>query len=124
MLTLARTAYANPGAPVRTDRDTEYDAIARVTSRLKSAEARGPSHFPELVAALHDNRKLWTALASDVAEPGNALPEALRAQILYLAQFIQLHSRKVMAQEAGIDALIEINTAVLRGLRGNGGGPT
>ena len=56
-----------------------------------------------------------------MASDANALPDALRARIVYLAEFTRQHSRKVLGREAGIDALVEINTNVLRGLRGDGG---
>lgn len=116
----ARLAYAGPTQPVRTPRDTEYDVIARVTHRLKSAAA--DDSFPRLAEALHDNRRLWTALASDVAGEGNGLPAPLRAQLFYLNEFTRQHSSKVLDGAATADALIEINTAVMRGLRRDGGG--
>lgn len=121
MTTAARAAYAKPGAAVRTERSTEYEAIARITARLKSADAKGHAAFRDLVAAVHDNRRLWATLAADVASSGNALPDALRAQVIYLAEFTDKHSRLVLDRSAGTAPLVEINTAVLRGLRGDGG---
>lgn len=117
----ARTAYSTPGTPARTPRGIEYDLFARVTQRLKLAEARGRSDLPGLATALHDNRRLWTTLATDVAEPGNALPQSLRAQLFYLYEFTEQHSLKVLDGQAAAGVLIEINTAVMRGLRGEGG---
>ena len=38
-ITKAQNAYRNDAHMVRTGRDTEYDAFARVTHRLKSASA-------------------------------------------------------------------------------------
>lgn len=116
----ARAAYGAPTLPTRTARGTEYELFARVTHRLRAAEAQGRDGFAELARALHDNRLLWTTLAGDVAGPGNALPAALRARIFYLAEFTLLHSRRVLAREAGAGVLIEINTAVMRGLRAGG----
>lgn len=118
----ARAAYAAPALPTRTARGTEYELFARVTHRLTAAAAEGGAGFAALVRALHDNRRLWTTLAGDVADPANGLPAALRARIFYLAEFTQLHSRKVLAREAGPDVLIDINTAVMRGLRAGGAG--
>ena len=56
-------------------------------------------------------------MAVDVANKDNELPEALRAQIFYLAEFTQLHSRKVLRREATVAPLVEINSSVMRGLR-------
>ncbi len=117
----ARAGYGAAAAPARTPRASEYDLIARVTAQLKSAEAKGRDGFAELVQAVHINQRLWTTLAIDVASDTNALPDPLRARIVYLADFTRQHSRKVLGREAGIDPLVEINTSVLRGLRGDTG---
>ncbi|KQB14580.1 flagellar biosynthesis regulator FlaF [Rhodobacter capsulatus] len=118
---LAKTAYANPGQPTRTLRGTEYEIFARVTHRLKQAAGLEKSNFPAVVRALYDNRRLWTTLAVDVALPDNELPDTLRARIFYLNQFTQAHSAKVLKGEASVDVLIDINTAIMRGLRREGG---
>ena len=115
----ARAAYAAVGSPLRTGRSAEYQAFSNIIRRLSTAAAKGPMHFAELVSAIHDNRALWTILASDVADADNALPQKLRAQIFYLAEFTDLHSRKVLKGEATVQALVDINTAVMRGLSAN-----
>jgi flagellar protein FlaF len=122
-LDLARTAYASPGTPARTLRGIEYDIFARITRRLKAAQAAGMRDFAALAGALHDNRQLWSLLAADVAEPGNALPAALRAQLFYLYEFTDQHSAKVLDGHATLEVLIDINTAVMRGLRSEGSVP-
>ena len=119
--TLAKTAYANPGQPTRTLRGTEYELFARVTHRLKLAAGMAKTNFPAFVTALYDNRKLWTTLAVDVSLPGNELPDTLRARIFYLNQFTQGHSAKLLKGEGSVDVLIDINTAIMRGLRREGG---
>jgi len=119
---MARNAYARPEAPVRSLRSIEYDLFARVTQRLTSAWARHTTDFPALASALDDNNRLWTTLAADVSETDNGLPGPLRAQLFYLYEFAADHSRRVLAGGASVDALVDINTAVMRGLRGNAGG--
>jgi flagellar protein FlaF len=113
----AQNAYRDKAQPIRTDRDTEYDAFARITSRLKAAADRGPSGFKALAAAIYDNRRLWTVLVSDVASKANALSPDLQARIVYLSEFTRVHSTKVLRREASVDALVEINTAMMKGLR-------
>ncbi|MHC0051958.1 flagellar biosynthesis regulator FlaF [Actibacterium sp. D379-3] len=118
---MAKTAYSAPQqAALRTPRSIEYGVFAQITARLKAAQSAGNPGFPAFAAALHDNRKLWTALAADVAEPGNALPEALRARLFYLARFTQEHTSKILGGQEQADVLIEINTAVMRGLGQSG----
>ena len=121
LLAAARAAYGAPAAPIRTPRTVEYEAFARVTARIKAAAAKGKPGFADLAFALHDNRRLWTTLAADVAEADNGLPQQLRAQLFWLSEFTDVHSRQVLAGEAEAAVLVEINTAVMRGLRGEGG---
>ena len=112
---MAKKAYGANATPVRTPRSTEYALFARVTQRIRAA-SRMPRDIAELAHALHDNRRLWTTLAVDVADGGNALPQSLRSRIFYLNEFVGHHSRKVLKGEAQAEPLIEINTAVMRGL--------
>jgi len=116
--TLAQTAYASSAAPIRTDRGTEYDVFARITLRLKKTDPA--KNYVGFVEALHENRKLWTLLAVDVADKNNGLSKQLRAQIFYLAEFTLQHTSKVLAGNVGPEALIDVNTAVMRGLRQQG----
>ena len=115
-------AYATREAPTRSFRSVEYDLLARATHRLKSTWLRRIEDFPALAAALDANQQLWTALAADVADPDNGLPAALRARLFYLAEFTRKHSRLVLDDAGSVDVLTDINTAVMRGLRGDGGG--
>ncbi|HQY42753.1 MAG TPA: flagellar biosynthesis regulator FlaF [Paracoccaceae bacterium] len=113
---LARAAYGRPEAAIRTPRAIEYDLFARVTHQLRASTTPG-ALFAALAQALHDNRLLWSTLANDVLSDGNGLPSDLRARLFYLSEFTQTHSRKVLAGQADAVALIEVNTAVMRGLR-------
>lgn len=113
-------AYAQPAAPTRTARAAEYEVIARITQRLAAASAHRKTNFPAFAEALASNERLWITLAADVAEEGNGLPQALRARLFYLYRFTAEHSRKIRAGTANPEVLVEINTAVLRGLRGEG----
>lgn len=115
--TLAQQAYAQTAAPTRTPRDTEYEAISKITHRLKAAAARKATDFGGFVQALHENRRLWSVLATGVTDADNALPNDLRARIFYLAEFTEQHSSQVLNNKAAIEPLLEINMAVLRGLR-------
>ena len=122
MTAKARAGYGAAATPARPPRASEYDLIARVTAQLKAAEAKGVDGFAMLARAVHDNQRLWTMLAIDVASDGNAMPDALRMRIVYLAEFTRQHSRKVLGRKARVTPLVEINTTILRGLRGDVGG--
>lgn len=114
----ASALYSDPATASRTARDTEYDIIARITRQLASANGQRHTDFPGFLEALFRNERLWSTLAADVAEVGNGLPQALRARLFYLYQFTIEHGRKIRAGEADAGVLIDINKAVLRGLRG------
>ncbi len=116
----AQDAYSSNARTIKTPRSTEYDAFARITNRLKSSTEKGAGAFAQLAEAVHENRKLWTILATDVADKNNMLPRDLRARIVYLAEFTHLHSSKVLSEGASTAPLIEINTAIMGGLRARG----
>jgi flagellar protein FlaF len=116
----ARQAYAPTQVSIRTNRSVEAQLVSQVTARLRAAQSQQPVNFSGLASAVHDNRRMWTTMAVDVADNENALPNELRAQIFYLAEFTEHHSRLVLRREADVSALIDINTAVLRGLNGRG----
>ena len=116
---LARTAYAPSNTAIRTAQSTEYEALARVTRQLKAKSGQSGGYIA-LVQALHENRRLWSLLAVNVADPENALPDDLRARLVYLAEFTNHATSKVLAREMPVDALIDINLAVMAGLRAQG----
>ena len=119
---MAKAAYAKArSGAVRTPRNTEYELFSRITAQLRQASANA-ADFPALAAALHANRRMWSTLAADVAEPGNQLPQQLRAQLFYLAQFTREHTSHVLAGRDTAEPLIEVNTAIMRGLGHQGAG--
>ncbi|WP_282078177.1 flagellar biosynthesis regulator FlaF [Epibacterium ulvae] len=113
----AKNAYGKARATTRTPIDIEYELIGQLTHRIIAAAQKGKPGFNDLVAALHDNQKLWTTFAADIAYADNALPDALKTNIVYLSQFTAHHTGQVLARKADVRPLVEINTAIMRGLR-------
>jgi len=118
---MARNAYGTTVTPLRTERGNEYQAFGKVTAALTAVQAAGSNEIAALASALDDNRKLWAILRDDVAHDDNELPMELRQQIYALSQFVLNMTPKVLSGAAKIDALIDINTAIMRGLRGDAG---
>ncbi|MDB6452494.1 flagellar biosynthesis regulator FlaF [Falsirhodobacter sp. 20TX0035] len=114
----SQNAYGRADAPLRDARSIEYDVFARVTRALTAATAQRDTGFPAYAKALHDNQRLWMALAADLGREGNGFPAPLKAQLFYLFKFTAQHTPKALKKEAGLEVLIEINTSVMRGLRG------
>lgn len=111
---MAQSAYTKSAMPIRSTRGIEIDAFSQITHRLAKEAKSG--NYAALVAALHDNRKLWTILAADVADQGNQLPAETRARIFYLAEFTNLHTSRILTGAADTSALVEINSAIIQGL--------
>ena len=109
----ARAAYA--AAPVRTARDAEYAIFATVTRALSAADDKD---YPALARAVGDNLRLWGTLAEDLMSEGNALPLELRANLVSLAEFVRRHTMAVLGGRAGVAPLVDINTMIMKGLRG------
>lgn len=119
--TQAIAAYRAPTSAQKCLRTIEYDLFAEITSRLRRAISTEGEKFPVLVEAMNDNRRLWSELALDLANPENRLPESLRAQLLSLAQFTLNQTDAVLQGNAPAEILIDLNIAIMRGLKGQGG---
>jgi flagellar protein FlaF len=116
----AHRGYAANAQTTQTGRRAEYALIAKVTHRLRATAQTADLHYSDYAQALHDNRTLWSTLAIDVADADNELPETLRARIFYLSEFTTQHTTKILREKASVMPLLEINMAVLRGLKNEG----
>ncbi len=92
---------------------SEQAVIARVNEELKESAKNKDERYAIFAQALDRNRKLWIAIASDVADSGNLLPEKLRAQLFYLAEFVIQHTTKVLKGTESEEILLEINQYIL-----------
>lgn len=113
---LAVSAYGRKNSSLKTDRGIEYEVFAQVTRQIQTYAKQGKREFPKLAQALHRNRQLWATLALDVASEENSLDKDVRAKVFYLSEFTNLETKKVLAGERGVDALTQINLAIMRGL--------
>ena len=111
-------AYQQAAARTENPRDAEYRLFGQVTRALLQAAETPPEDMNGRMEALDWNRRLWSALASDCADPQNVLPDALRAQIISLSLWVSRHTSAVMRREEEIDPLIDINRIMMQGLSG------
>jgi flagellar protein FlaF len=109
-------AYQTAATRAEDPRSTEYRLFAQVTRALIQASEADTLDMKTKADALDWNRRVWSAFALDCAEPGNKLPEQLRASIISLSIFVSKHSSAVMREGADIDILIEINKTIMQGL--------
>ena len=96
-------------------RQTEYRLFAQVTGALIRAQETNATGGA-LMDALDWNRRLWSTLSTDCGSPNNQLPKELRAQIISLALWVNRYTSEVMRKKADIDALIDVNKAIMEGL--------
>ncbi len=115
---LAKNPYVDNIESTGSERGIEYQIFARVTRQLSHVQTGVTDQLSNIAQALHDNLKLWTILAADVAGEKNELPAELRSKLFYLYEFTREHSAKVLDGKADSKVLIDINMSVMRGLRG------
>ena len=108
--------YGYRSNDLRTSREAEYDIFSRVTRMLRQAARKADNN--ETIQAVHKNTELWSLLAYDLVEPGNALPDQVKAGMISLAGFVVRHGHAVLAGNATTEPLIDINLNIMRGLRG------
>jgi len=116
---LAESGYSSSIQSTGSARNIEYEVFARVTRDLSNRDKSAPDYSAKIAHALRDNLRLWTILANDVAKEGNKLPQELRSSIFYLSEFTRHHTAKVYNGEAGVRTLVDVNTMIMRGLRGS-----
>ncbi|NWH07196.1 MAG: flagellar biosynthesis regulator FlaF [Alphaproteobacteria bacterium] len=112
---MSLTAYQRTLKTVEAPRDTEYRLFTNITRALVEVREL-PRTDKRVIAAIGRNRQLWTTLASDCSDPGNQLPQGLRAQIISLSLWVGRYSSKVMREGATIDPLVDINRTIMQGL--------
>ncbi|GAD58711.1 flagellar biosynthesis regulator FlaF [Brevundimonas sp. BAL450] len=109
-------AYKTATARAENPREAEYRLFGQVTRALMEASRADPSDLKTRIDALDWNRRLWSTLATDCANPDNNLPAPLRAQLISISLFVSRHSSAVMRREEDFEPLIDINKMIMQGL--------
>ena len=111
-------AYQRAAEQAEGPKQTEYRLFGLVTRALMDAEQADASDIKVRMKALHWNRRLWTTLATDCANPENSLPMQLRANIISLSIWVDKHTSDVMQKQSAIQPLIDVNRIIMQGLSG------
>lgn len=106
----ARNFSENPRA-------TERRLMNQVTGALIDARHR-KLRGVDLAHVLHWNREVWNTFGAMCAEGTNGLPVPLRAGVISLSLWVDRHSSEVMAGQADLGDLIEVNRMIMDGLSG------
>jgi flagellar biosynthesis regulator FlaF len=110
-LTQAARAY-QAATNHRSQRDQEADVFRRASGALIAARS---ADVIRRVQAIADNRRLWITVADLMRDPGNALPQELRASIVSVGMAVQ---REMDQDSPDLDFLIAINENIAAGLSG------
>lgn len=116
----ALKGYTEHAVSTKSGRRSEYEVIAKVTQQLRDCAMNAKKNYTAYAEALYTNQRLWTALVVDVVDDENPLPDELKARVIYLADFNRHHTRRILREKASVLPLLEINMAVLRGLKQEG----
>ena len=94
----------------------EQDAYALKEAAASLDQARGQA--AELAAALEHNLELWVAIRTLVSRPGNALPAAIRHNLVQLSGFVAGTTWRdgITIPDSRLDTLISINLQIAEGL--------
>lgn len=109
-------AYRKTQNQSETPQQIEYRLFANVTRALIELRDMERPTPRQKIDALDWNRRMWSTLSSDCGVAGNNLPKDLRAQIISLGLWVSRYTTEVARGGADVDALIDVNTAIMEGL--------
>ena len=112
---MSYAAYAGVQNAIESARDLEIRAISHITRQM--IEANKPETNPiDRTRALNGNIRLWSLLMQDLSNPGNKLPDPLKARYISIGLFARRTSLKALKDKSDLSPLIRINTDVLDAL--------
>ncbi len=122
MQSLAFKAYGEVTQRTAGEKDIEIALFQQITNELRNVSDADTVQPTDWAEAIHRNQQLWTTIAIDLLNPGNALPEEMKRSLLYLAEFVRQNSMKILSGSGDIADLIEINQSIMMGLSGASSG--
>jgi flagellar protein FlaF len=117
----ARSVYGNTGRAIGSDRDVEVKVFQTAISNLKPFTGPDFKLNSEAAHALSENLRLWDILTVDLINPDNDIADGLSNQLIELGRFVRAHTHALYNGRGSVDVLVDINTAILKGLLGQPG---
>jgi flagellar protein FlaF len=117
----ALKAYDSVNKAMMGGRDVEAEVLTKAALKLKACQ----DHWAEkdqpamLSAALKYNQRIWTIFQAELEKPDNALPLAIKRDLLRLIFFIDKRSVEILAYPSPekLAILVNINLNIAAGLR-------
>ena len=116
MISTAEHGYSQTARQTANPRTIEQRVLMSIASDIEAPDPSTPQGYKQLAIALRRNTELWTAFASDIANPENTCTPELKAEIIKLADFSIRHGILVLRGEADRSVLVNINRTVAGGL--------
>lgn len=118
-------AYRNIEKATLSQRDLEATVLTQATQRLLDVKSNWPKDGSNeaLEDALRYNQRVWTFFQAELSQEDNPLPMEIKRNLLALSLYVDRRSFEILAYPAPekLDVLININTNVAAGLRGETG---
>jgi flagellar protein FlaF len=97
-------------------RENERQVLQQSVELLKSAEKAGPNSREAIDAICFINR-LWSFLLDDLAKPGNALPDEIRANVISIGIWMLREAEAISnGKSRNFAGLIEVSNVIAEGL--------
>jgi flagellar biosynthesis activator protein FlaF len=97
-------------------RENERQVLQQSVELLKSAEKAGQNSREAIDAIFFINR-LWSYLLDDLAKPGNALPDDIRANLISIGIWMLREAEAISnGKSHNFSGLIEVSNIVAEGL--------
>lgn len=117
MQQLAFKAYSNVTQRTASDEQIEYALFRDITEALQDVASKDSPPLTQWADAVDRNLQLWTLLSADLMSPDNELDAGLKQGLLTLSESVRRLSYGVLAGNAELDDLIEINESIMTGLQ-------
>jgi flagellar biosynthesis activator protein FlaF len=125
----AANAYSRTARTGLSVRQLEASVLRQCTADLLRA-GDAPDDQMGLLAALDQNRQVWSLFSSAARSTDNDLPVAFKTSILRIAAFIFKRTMEIIQAQADgtatplktlLEPLIDLNRTLISGLEGNAG---
>ncbi|NJD38909.1 MAG: flagellar biosynthesis regulator FlaF [Geobacter sp.] len=114
-------AYTAHQGETLSGRDLEASVLTRAGLMLKQVQDdwSAPDRNEKLLEAIKFNQKVWSFFQAELSSPDNALPTALKQDILNLSLFVDKRLFEVMANpdKDKLQIVIDIDFNIAAGLR-------
>lgn len=115
---LAYKAYGEATTRTASDKQIELALFQQITEALRTVARQEDPALADWADAINRNQQLWSIIATDLLSDANKLPNDTKTSLIQISKFVRQHSLKVLAREATLDDLIEVNETIIAGLAG------